>query len=94
MRAYDYVIVGAGPAGCCLAARLSEDPDVSVLLLEAGGSDWHPYIRLPAGFAKLTGKAHTWGYSTAPQRAVDNRPTSRCGTRRAGCWAVAARSTP
>ena len=73
MRAYDYVIVGAGPAGCCLAARLSEDPDVSVLLLEAGGSDWHPYIRLPAGFAKLTGKAHTWGYSTAPQRAVDNR---------------------
>ena len=73
MRAYDYVIVGAGPAGCCLAARLSEDPDVSVLLLEAGGSDRHPYIRAPAGFAKLTGTSHTWGYSTAPQREIDRR---------------------
>ncbi len=73
MRAYDYVIVGAGPAGCCLAARLSEDPAVSVLLLEAGGSDRHPYIRAPAGFAKLTGTSHTWGYSTAPQREFDGR---------------------
>ena len=73
MREYDYVIVGAGPAGCCLAARLSEDPDVSVLLLEAGGSDRHPYIHAPAGFAKLTGTSHTWGYSTAPQREIGGR---------------------
>ena len=73
MAEYDYVIVGAGPAGCCLAARLSEDPDVSVLLLEAGGSDRHPYIHAPAGFAKLTGTSHTWGYSTAPQREIDGR---------------------
>ncbi len=73
MREYDYVIVGAGPAGCCLAARLSEDPDVSVLLLEAGGGDRHPYIHAPAGFAKLTGTSHTWGYSTAPQREIDGR---------------------
>ena len=73
VRAYDYVIVGAGPAGCCLAARLTEDPDVSVLLLEAGGTDRHPYIHVPAGFAKLTGTSHTWGYSTAPQREVDRR---------------------
>ena len=73
MRAYDYVIVGSGPAGCCLAARLTEDPDVSVLLLEAGGADRHPYIRVPAGFAKLTGTSHTWGYSTAPQQAIDGR---------------------
>ncbi len=73
MREYDYVIVGAGPAGCCLAARLSEDPDVSVLLLEAGGRDGHPYIRVPAGFAKLTGRSHTWGYSTAPQGEIDRR---------------------
>ena len=73
MAEYDYVIVGAGPAGCCLAARLSEDPDVSVLLLEAGGSDRHPYIHVPAGFAKLTGTSHTWGYSTAPQREIDGR---------------------
>ena len=73
MREYDYVIVGSGPAGCCLAARLSEDSDVSVLLLEAGGSDRHPYIHVPAGFAKLTGTSHTWGYSTTPQREVDGR---------------------
>ena len=73
MREYDYVIVGAGPAGCCLAARLSEDPDVSVLLLEAGGGDRHPYIHAPAGFAKLTGTSHTWGYTTAPQREIDGR---------------------
>ena len=73
MRTYDYVIVGAGPAGCCLAARLSEDQDVSVLLLEAGGRDCHPHIHVPAGFAKLTGTSHTWGYSTAPQREIDGR---------------------
>ena len=73
VRAYDYVIVGAGPAGCCLAARLSEDSDVSVLLLEAGGSDRHPYIHAPAGFARLTGASHTWGYSTAPQSEVGGR---------------------
>ena len=73
MRAYDYVIVGGGPAGCCLAARLSEDPDISVLLLEAGGPDRHPYIHLPAGFAKLTGRSHSWGYSTVPQEEIDAR---------------------
>ena len=46
-----YVIAGAGPAGCVMAARLSEDPDVTVTLLEAGGSDRHPLIHIPAGFA-------------------------------------------
>ncbi len=72
-QAPDYVIVGGGPAGCCLAGRLSEDPDVSVLLLEAGAADRHPYIHVPAGFARLTAGSHTWGYSTVPQGAIDGR---------------------
>src|SRR5260370_23043429 len=49
---FDYVIIGAGSAGCVLANRLSEDADTSVCVLEAGPKDWHPYIHLPAGFIK------------------------------------------
>ncbi|MDH3451089.1 MAG: GMC family oxidoreductase N-terminal domain-containing protein [Gammaproteobacteria bacterium] len=69
----DYLIVGAGPAGCVLASRLTEDPSVSVLVLEAGGHDWHPYIHMPAGFAKLTGERGNWGWSTVPQSGVGER---------------------
>ena len=53
MDTFDYVIVGAGTAGCILANRLSEDAGVSVCVLEAGPRDWHPYIHIPAGFIKL-----------------------------------------
>ena len=70
---FDYVIVGGGSAGCVLANRLSEDPDVRVLLLEAGGKDRHPLIHMPVGFAKMTDGPHTWGFATAPQKHANNR---------------------
>ena len=69
----DYIIVGAGPAGCVLANRLSEDRDVSVLLLEAGGGDRHPLYKMPAGFAKMTKGIGAWGWQTVPQRHLDGR---------------------
>ncbi len=70
---YDYIIVGGGTAGCVLAHRLSADPDVRILLLEAGGRDNHPMIHMPIGFAKMTSGPHLWGYSTVPQTHADNR---------------------
>ena len=69
----DFIIVGAGPAGCVLANRLSEDPSNSVLLLEAGGRDWHPLIHMPAGFARMTKGIASWGWSTVPQKHMDGR---------------------
>ncbi len=70
---YDYVIVGGGSSGCVLAARLTENPSVRVLLLEAGGQDRHPYIHMPVGFSKMTAGPFTWGLKTAPQRHAHNR---------------------
>ena len=67
----DYVIVGAGSAGCVLANRLTEDPATRVVLIEAGGQDWNPLIHIPAGFMKmLDHKTLTWGYTA---EAVDGR---------------------
>jgi choline dehydrogenase-like flavoprotein len=73
MMAFDYIITGAGPAGCVLANRLSEDPTVRVLLLEAGGGDWNPLFHMPAGFAKMTKGVASWGWQTVPQKHMNGR---------------------
>ena len=66
-QAYDYVIVGAGSAGCVLANRLSEDPDVTVLLVEAGGPDDKMEIHIPLAYFNLQKSEVDWQYTTAPQ---------------------------
>ncbi|HWO16657.1 MAG TPA: GMC family oxidoreductase N-terminal domain-containing protein, partial [Solirubrobacterales bacterium] len=70
---YDYVIVGAGSAGCVLAARLSEDPDVSVLLLEAGPPDVNQNIHVPLGYLKLARTEVDWDYDSAPEPNCNGR---------------------
>jgi choline dehydrogenase len=71
---FDYVIVGAGTAGCVLANRLSADAGVTVALIEAGPPDDDPAIHVPAMVAKAIGNPRqSWGYLTVPQRHVDHR---------------------
>lgn len=72
-NAYDYLIIGGGSSGCVLAARLSEDPDVKVLLIEAGGRDKSMLFHMPAGFAKMTKGIASWGWSTVPQKGLNGR---------------------
>lgn len=75
MLDFDYIVVGTGSAGSVVAARLSEDPSVSVLVLEAGGNDLNPWIHLPVGFAKtLNGRAVNWNFDIAPEALTGNRP--------------------
>jgi choline dehydrogenase len=74
VETFDYIIVGAGSAGCVLANRLSEDGSASVLVLEAGPSDWHPYIHIPAGFIKTFHDARVnWLYSMEPSEWTGGR---------------------
>jgi choline dehydrogenase len=70
---YDYIIIGAGSAGCVLANRLSEDPSVKVLLLEAGERDTKLEIHIPAAYGKLNYTKVDWSYYTEPQTHVDDR---------------------
>lgn len=70
---YDFVIVGAGSAGCVLAARLTEDPGVKVLLLEAGGPDLDAAIQMPVAFPTLFKSHLDWGFQTVPQRHANDR---------------------
>ena len=74
MPGYDYIIVGAGSAGCVLANRLSEDAAARVLLIEAGGRDWHPYIHIPLGLGRMHDRRmFDWGYQTDPEPNLNNR---------------------
>ncbi len=74
MPGYDYIIVGAGSAGCVLASRVSEDAGASVLLIEAGGRDWHPYIHIPLGMGRMHDYGmFDWGYETEPEPNLNDR---------------------
>ena len=70
---YDYIIIGAGSAGCVLANRLSEDPGCKVLLIEAGGKDNKPEIQIPGAYTQLNRTVVDWSFWTEPQPFVDHR---------------------
>jgi choline dehydrogenase len=89
---WDYVIVGAGSAGCVLANRLSADPKMRVLLLEAGGKDDYIWIHIPVGYLYCMNNPRTdWGLKTVPQAGLNGRALHY--PRGQACWAGHPRST-
>ena len=84
---FDYVVIGAGTAGCLLANRLSANPANRVLLLEAGGPDNYHWIHIPVGYLYCIGNPRTdWLYNTEPDAGLNGRSLR-------GCWAAQAAST-
>ena len=74
MENFDYIIIGAGSAGCVLANRLSENSNNKVLLIEAGGKDSYPWIHIPVGYYKTMHNPKTdWCYNTEPDATMENR---------------------
>lgn len=73
MTHYDYIVIGAGSAGCVVANRLTEDPETTVLLLEAGNPDTKPEIHIPAECVNLLGTDVDWGYFSEPEPYLNYR---------------------